>query len=336
MAPAAAPRLRIALVADELTRIGLQPDCELRNLTPLNWRWLLRTWRPDIVLVESAWAGVRNSWKYCIASYPDVPRRSNRKLEQMVAFARGRGIPTVFWNKEDGAHFDRFIKSACLFDHVLTVDENCLPRYRAMLPPAATVGTMMFPVQPLHHAFTGFRFETRRANFLGSYSHHIHDRRRERQRLLFEPAAGILGLTVFDRNSDRSSANYRYPQLAGMEVRPVVPVDRTGAIYREFVASLNVNTVEDSPTMISRRLMEIMACGGIAVTTPALSIERHFAGLVLAIDSEAEATEQFERLRHGPSADDLERARAAADLVAREHTWASRLVHLRRLAGLAG
>lgn len=173
--------LRIALIADELTRVCLDAACETRHLTPLNYRWVLRFWKPDLVLVESAWKGIRDSWRYRIASYPEHPRRSNEILRRVVSYARDRGIPTVFWNKEDGVHFDRFIDSARFFDHVLTVDENCVPGYRKALPQAVSVGTMMFAVEPTIHSFTGFAFKHMAANFVGSYSRHVHAQRRHWQ-----------------------------------------------------------------------------------------------------------------------------------------------------------
>ena len=55
-------------------------------------------------------------------------------------------------------HFDRFIDSAKLFDHVFTVDENCIPKYKAVMGEDASVHTLMFAVQPKFHSFDGFHF----------------------------------------------------------------------------------------------------------------------------------------------------------------------------------
>ena len=98
---------RIGLVADELTRSCLHHECTVIDLAPSNFGVLLKRERPDLVFVESAWDGLHNAWKYQIASYPSHPQRSNASLRQLVAHARDLGIPTVFWNKEDGVHFDR-------------------------------------------------------------------------------------------------------------------------------------------------------------------------------------------------------------------------------------
>ena len=328
-------QLRIALLSDDLTRHCLEDACSPRNLTPLNYRWVLRFWKPDLLFVESAWNGYRNAWKFKIAAYPDHPERNNRSLARMVAYARDLGIPCVFWNKEDGVHFDRFIDSAKLFDHIFTVDENCIPRYCAAVGPGVTVNTLMFPVQPTTHNFTGFNFKHHRANFVGSYSHHVHDRRRHWQDLMFGAVNDTgLGLTAIDRNSDRKSLNYRYPSSPGLEVQPALPHAQTAQIYKDYLVSLNVNTIEDSATMYSRRLVEILACGGIAVTNPSPAVDRYFNDYCHVVNNAEEAADLFSRLKHGPSADDLARAEAGARYVLAEHTWAHRLEEITRVVGL--
>jgi spore maturation protein CgeB len=322
--------LRIALVADELTSACLQHEAQVMHVTPLNYRWVLKLRKPDFLFVESAWKGVRESWKYRIAAYPDELRRTNRTLVGMVAYARELGIPTVFWNKEDGVHFARFIDSARVFDHIFTVDANCIPRYRAVVGPDVTVDALPFAVQPAMHHFSGFHFKHHRSNFVGSYSRHIHDRRRQWQDMVFDAASRTgLGITAVDRNSGRKADHYRFPALPDLDVLPAVTHAQTAQIYKDYLVSLNVNTIEDSETMFSRRLVEILACGGIAVTNPTPAVARYFADYCHVVDTVEQAEALFDRLKHGPDARDLERARAGAEYVLREHTWAHRLEEIR-------
>ncbi len=326
--------MKIALVSDDLTVKALALEATVIPLTPLSRRYALRLYRPDVLLVESAWNGWRNKWKYGIASYPSHPNRTNTKLSDLVARARDLGIPTVFWNKEDGAHFDRFIDSAALFDTVLTVDENCIPRYRERLGPSFKLGVMPFAVQPVMHHPQQQGPSLRRANFVGSYSHHIHTKRREWQDLMFA-AAQPLGLTVYDRNSNRKADHYRYPALPWLEVRSSVPYAQTADIYRQHMVSLNVNTVDDSPTMFSRRLVEIVACGGLAVTNPSPSVDRFFKDYVATVHNPEECAELMQRIaKDGLSKADRERALAGADYVLKHHTWQHRLQQIAEVAGV--
>lgn len=324
--------IRVYLISDELTYESLALSKEIKLSSVYS---SLLGIKPDILFVESAWQGYRNRWKYKIASYPDHPKRNNKKLVRLVEKAKDKGIPTVFWNKEDGVHFDRFIDSAKHFDHVFTVDENCIPKYKAVMGQNASVHTLMFAVQPKFHSFTGFNFKYNKANFVGSYSHHIHDVRRQWQNSLFSTALNSgLGLDIFDRNSDRKSPNYRYPNLEGIRIHPALDYPETAKIYKDYLVSLNVNTVTDSPTMFSRRLIEILACGGIAVTNPSLAVEHLFKDYCHIVHNEEEMTELFNRLKFGASAQDLERARAGAEYVAQHHTWAHRLKQIADVVGL--
>ncbi|OSI09499.1 CgeB family protein [Neisseria canis] len=311
--------MKCYLISDELTRQSLL--CEDINIQE-SW-WQLSNKDNPILLVESAWNGYKNCWKYKVAAYPDNPKRTNKKLVRLVQTAKDKGIPTVFWNKEDSIHFDRFIDSAKHFDHIFTVDQNCVERYRVVVPSETTVDVAMFPVQPRIHNYQGFNFKYMAANFIGSYSKHIHNKRRERQELLFRAAAKAgLPVTIFDRNSDRKSDNYRYPEAEfGLTVRPAVDYVQTADIYRQFAVSLNVNTIEDSPTMFSRRVVEVLACGGILVSTPSLAMDRLFKDYCHIVHSEDEAVALFERLKHGPSKQDLEMAKAGADFVLNNFTW---------------
>ncbi|MFZ2726069.1 MAG: glycosyltransferase [Methylococcaceae bacterium] len=320
--------LKIALISDELTRSCLALECQLRHVTPLNYKWVLKTWKPDLLLVESAWQGFFNAWKYKIADYPDYPERNNNKLKHLVNYAKENRIPTVFWNKEDSVHFKRFIDSAVLFDYIFTVDANCIPRYQQYTQ--VPVNSLLFAVQPAIHYPVTTPYKQHRACFVGSYSHHVHDRRRYWQDMFFN-SCNEIGLTVFDRNSSRRSTNYRYPNMPWLTLQNSVAHEKTAAIYRDYMVSLNVNTIEDSQTMFSRRLIEILACGSLAVTNPALSVDYYFKEYCLVIHSEEQLRDLFAELKYGLRPIDIERAKAAADYVLKEHTWSHRLTEILRV-----
>ncbi|WP_407851520.1 glycosyltransferase [Bordetella petrii] len=326
-------KLKLALISDELTALCLQHECEIRNISPLNYRVVFRYWRPDILLVESAWYGKGNAWKFKIASYDGHPKRNNDELRRVVTCARDMGIPCVFWNKEDGVHFDRFIQSASLFDHIFTVDANALPRYREALGDAASVHPLMFAIQPALHSPANHGYRYSRACFVGSYSHHIHPRRRMWQDMLFE-GTQQLGLTVYDRNSNRRSDVYRYPTRPWIDLRTQIPHRNTAQVYREHMVCLNVNTIEDSPTMFSRRFLEIVASGGLAVSTPALSIEQQFSDYCHIVSSSEELEDLLGALQNGWRPADKEMVQAGARHVLQFHTWEKRLEEILQIVPL--
>jgi Glycosyl transferases group 1 len=316
--------LKIALIADEPTRTCLSHECRVMNLTYWNSLYVFDHWKPDLLLVESAWEGFWGSWRYGIASYPDHPERSNAVLDCLVGRARDGNVPTVFWNREDGVHFDRFLASASLFEHIFTVDENTIPLYRAALKDTVTLDVLMFGVQPAIHCPARIEPD-RRLAFVGSYSRHLHAHRRQWQDMAFE-AANDIGLTVYNRNSNRRSAQYRFPQRPWINVKKAIAHTRTADVYRRHIACLNVNTVDNSRTAFSRRLVEIIASGGLAVTNTTPAVIRHFRDFCEMVDDEEQARALFNRLsRDGWSPTDRERIRAGSDHVLRYHTWKHRL-----------
>ena len=322
--------MKIALISDELTRDALSAETDVKNITPLNYKFVLHFFKPDILFVESAWHGYKNKWKYKIASYPDVPKRNNKKLQKVVNYAKKLGVPTVFWNKEDGVHFDRFIDSAKLFDYIFTVDENCIEKYKKVTD--VPINVLMFAVQEKFHYFNGFNFKYTGADFVGSYSNHIHKKRKIWQDKMFESLLKVdMKLSIFDRNSNKKSLNYRYPNLSNIRLFNAVGYKQTAQIYKDYLISLNVNTIEDSPTMFSRRLIEIIACGGIAVTNPSLAVERYFKDFVYIVNDEKEMINLFSRLKKGLDDEDYKKLEDGAKYILKHHTWKHRLQEIENI-----
>lgn len=105
-------------------------------------------------------------------------------------------------------------------------------------------------------------------------------------------------------------------------MRERVPHPQTAGIYRSYIANINVNTVENSQSAFSRRLVEIMACGSLAVTNPTPAVMKHFAGYSRVVSDEEEAREHFHRLaREGLSPEEREMVLAGADYARKHHTW---------------
>ena len=327
-------KLKIALIADQLTSTSLYYDyIKFLSITNVNWTRLFKFFKPDFILVESAWRGYQDSWRYKIANYPGYPERNNLQLLQLLELADQYNIPAVFWNKEDSAHFNRFIDSASLFKYILTVDENCVPRYQSILGNSVKVGVLPFAIQPkIHHPIHLPPFY-KRSLFVGSYSTHIHSQRKAWQDMIFQ-AADPYGLTIVDRNSNRKSAVYRYPNLPNTTIQSAVPYQDTGDLFRLYSHCLNVNTVVDSPSMFSRRLIEIMACGRLAVTNPSLAVSTRFEGMCEVIDTKEQADELFAQLAHGYTKQQKEMMRYASNHVLHHYTYEKWLQHIIEFIGL--
>ncbi len=316
--------LKVALISDELTRSCLAPEVEIFNITPWNYKVGLKLWKPDIFLVESAWNGYFYSWKNRIASYPDHPSRNNQTLARVVNYAKELGIKTVFWNKEDGIHFDRFISSASLFDYILTVDSNCIIKYKQRIKHDVKVGTLMFAVQPKIHYFQDFNLQHKKASFVGSYNHLQHGERRKWQDMAFNTSS-YFGLDIYDRRSSAFSNNYKYPDFPNALYKKRVPHTKTGDVYRNYIVNLNVNSVTNSPTMFSRRLIEIIACGRLAITNPSPAVDAYFKDYCQVVNTSEKLKEIYIKLNDGYTTQDKEILKTGSDYAIKHHSYVQRL-----------
>lgn len=103
--------------------------------------------------------------------------------------------------------------------------------------------------------------------------------------------------------------------------------------YKAHPVQINVNSVLDSPTMFSRRVVETAACGAPLISGPALGMNRYLEGAAHVIDTESEAAQALENLLQHP-AYRWRIALRGARAVMRAHTTQHRLTQMLRTAGL--
>lgn len=289
-------KLRILSILDDFTYTSLkfEQSIELITKKPI---WYRKSNKIDFILVESAWMGNNDQWRHKIAAYPNHSDHNNHKIIQLISWAKEHHIPTVFWNKEDPYHYDQFIDSAKLFDHIFTTDDLSLERYKKDAP-HSKVHVLPFFIQTNIHKpeVTSAR---NRSLFIGSYDSIEHPERRIWQNKIF-PQAAQYGLTILNRHSECQIIEKKFPTYKGdVEYLSAVPYKQTHKIYNQFSHCLNVNSITNSNTMFSRRLIEIMACGKLAISNSSLSIANLFQDMCLIVDHADEANELFLQLSNG-------------------------------------
>ncbi|MAD34215.1 MAG: hypothetical protein CMJ88_10730 [Planctomycetes bacterium] len=256
----------VGAVMDTFTSSCLGGDCDLLKPRPDNWRSAFERQRPDVLFVESAWHGNDDAWQYRVASYASPPDRHS--LPEMLKWCRREGVPTVFWNKEDPVHFQRFISSARRFDAVLTTDADCIPRYQRATG-HQQVFAMPFAAQPQLHNPTCEGERLNRVCFAGSYYADRHDARRVDMSSILEPALDFP-FDIFDRNYGAVGAGGEkttFPERFQSAIRGRLEYDEMVRAYKRYRVYLNVNSVKESPTMFSRRVFELLACGTPVVSS---------------------------------------------------------------------
>ena len=321
------------VILDRFTTSCLQPEARLVTFRPDNWRETLEANRPDVLFVESAWQGNDGAWKYRVASYES---NMGDELLDLVKWARRRDIPTVFWNKEDPVHFDRFLTRGAEFDVVFTTDANCVPRYRDAFG-HDRVFDLPFAAQPLLH--NPIQSESRSGSvcFAGTYYGNRHDERRRDLTHILTPALRF-GLDIYDRQtgvgiSDKDS--YRFPPEYAGAIRGRLEYDEMVKVYKRYRVFLNVNSVKDSPTMFSRRVFELLACGTPVVSSYARGLVALLGDTVYISESEHDTQRHLEGLLN----DEEAWARASVRGIRRvlgEHTYRRRLASVWERIGLGG
>jgi len=333
-APARGLDLHVAAILDDFSWLCFQYECNLLKVTPDRWRDQLAQQKPAFLFVESAWLGNDGAWQHMVSNSARTPKQP---LVDLVEWSKSKGIPTAFWNKEDPIDFEHFLNAARLFDYVFTTDANCVPRYQQALG-HDRVHALPFAAQPMIHnpgPTPGAR--QHEVAFAGAWYADRHDRRQQDARIILRPAFRH-GLHIYDRNFNR-------PELAERHGWPpeFQPYIVGGVSYREMLAVyklhkvfLNVNSVVDSPTMFSRRVLELLACGTPVISSYAKGIESLLGpDVVFMSRSEEETAEQLRALL----GDDAYRFRAAqkgVHAVMASHTYGHRLREALDRIGSAG
>lgn len=322
----------VATILDEFSDQCLRYEWNLVRLDPDSWKDQLAAGNVDLLFVESAWRGNDRAWKKTINQWT----RTDNPLRDVVAYCKSRGIPTVFWSKEDPPHFDTFKQTARHFDHIFTTDQNCVPKYKQLCG-HESVFALPFAAQPvLHNPAMRSLAPGRDVAFAGEWYAQRHAARRDRLApLLSSVQKSRYQLTIFDGFSDLKgevALKHRFPGEYAKAIRAKLPYDQILSAYRQFPVFLNVNSVADSPTMFSRRVFELLACGTHVISSPSLGMEQMLAGCVSVASVESESETAVKELMK-PSWQNRVRAHVAYRRVMTEHTYRHRCNELLRRIG---
>jgi len=313
--PDFAHTFKIAVVLDTFSFELFAPEAELMPLLPEKWERQVTAFRPEMLLVESAWEGCGGAWSRQIHTPSEA-------LKRLVGYCREQGIPTVFWNKEDPFHFEDFIEAAALFEYVFTTDLECIPRYRERLR-HENVHLLPFAIQPRRHNPIE-KYERRNAFvFAGSYYPRFTERNRTFAEFV-EMLDGMGDVDIYDRHYGDEETPLRFPDRFRPYIRGRLDYDEIDRAHKGYRYALNLNSVTTSPTMFSRRVLELMASNTVVLSNYSVAIDMLLGNLVVAAENAAELKRALERLRDDPRHEATRRL-AALRKVMSEYTAAQRM-----------
>ncbi|SDK13756.1 CgeB family protein [Sediminibacillus albus] len=287
--------LKMAVIFDEFTYACYKHECNLITFTPDNWLEVLTSEEPDLLMIESAWNGNGGAWNKKVGDYGE---ENMKPLNSLVEWCKEKNIPTVFWNKEDPVHYNRFIKTAKKFDYIYTTDENMIEFYQESVG-HSNVYVLPFAAQPLiHNPIKIVNKRERKACFAGSYYRHHTERSVDMDRLL--DSASKYGLDIYDRNYLMTKKglmpNHQFPERLQPYIKGNLKYYEIDKAYKGYQVMINVNTVKDSPTMFSRRVFEGLACGTPVISTYAKGVQNFFGDLVEMKEDSEELDKSFRNI----------------------------------------
>lgn len=269
-------KLKVAAIMDAFTLGNFKSECTLFEVTADDWKAQLEEFQPDMFFIESAWNGKNNSWYKKIAN-------GSKELYDLSAYCRSKGIPVVFWNKEDPVYTDVFMSAASCADYVFTTDFDCIERYKRTLQ-HNNVYLLHFSAQPLVHNPVEIHERKDKFCFAGAYYHRYKDRSR-----VFDAFADVFekgkGLDIFDRNLGSARPEHAFPPRYSKMIIGTLKPDDIHIAYKGYHYGINMNSVSSSQTMFARRVFELLASNTVSVGNYARGTKNVFGDLTVCTNS---------------------------------------------------
>lgn len=318
--------LNVACILDEFTIECLSHEVKLIKITQEDWPSQLEKVKPDFLLVESCWRGNDGNWG-------TLTRGSGggRKLGPLLQYCKKNNIPTVFWNKEDPPHYEKFGAVAKLFDVAITTDINMVERYKTDFD--IDVYPLSFAAQPKIHNPVPTISRLDKAVFAGSYYRDKSKRCADFDELMSEIEMAGVAYDIFDRNHYRDVENFIYPDHYHHHIVGSLPAEDMWKAHKGYKYQINMNTVQNSSTMFARRVYESLASGTPVISNDSVGVSELFGDLVIMPNKEQTITEQLRELESSSLIYE-NRARRGVRRVMREHTYGHRIQQICRLLGM--
>lgn len=250
---------RIGVVCDAILFDSLSPAADFAYLPPTD-EWKERIGSIDLLLVASTWRGLKNDeWD----GLGRVGEPVRDRLLEIIDACNARGIPTVFYSKEDPPNYKVFLDFAKKCKYVFTSAVEMVPRYKEDCG-HDRVDVLKFCINPRHDNPIGC-IEAQKlpgAIFSGSWMIKYPIRCRDLAAMLDGVVMSRQGLCIVNRNSYREGhPGYRFPKRFEKYIIPAVPHNQLAMMHKRYRWSINVNSVTDSMTMFAARCYELLANG---------------------------------------------------------------------------
>ncbi len=311
-------RLKVASIMDEFTYLSYEPECNLLQLTPQNWLTELESFRPELLMVESAWRGKNDLWGNKVG-------HMSQEVVSIVEWCRSNNVPTIFWNKEDPVHFETFLNTAKLFDYVFTTDIDCISRYKTALG-HEHIYFLPFAAQPkVNNPIEKYQRQDAFC-FAGAYYAKYPERTRDLGDFLLS-LPSFKPVEIYDRNFGKNIPDYQFPEEYQPFIVGTLPYSEIDKAYKGYYYSINLNSIKQSQSMFARRVFELLASNTITVSNFSRGVRAMFGDLVFTGDSGSELVRRLKHVAGNPLKVKQLRLMALRKVML-EHTYQDRLAYI--------
>ena len=256
-------------------------------LHPRTWKKQIDELKPDLLFCESAWCGIDeypNCWRGRVYHDTRLFFENRKELLSIIEYCKLNKIKTVFWNKEDPVYFKHqiydFTETALQFDFIFTTAIECIDKYKAL-------GNMNVYLLPFGVNTSLFNpenrsFKPKTVIFAGSWFPDQPKRCEDLEKILDYVISQGWKLDIYDRKSECKGSKFRFPAKYDKYIRPAVPYSAIPDLCKQYEYAINVNTVTDSETMFSRRLLQMVMCDVTVISNYSVALSKNEAYLTFS------------------------------------------------------
>ncbi|MED0967755.1 glycosyltransferase [Bacillus paramycoides] len=324
---------KIAVILDEFSYECFKYEANLLPITQKNWKEIIEQESPEMLLVESAWAGNKGAWNYKVANL----HKNNRhpQLKELVNFCKLKGIPTVFWDKEGKDNFEVFKEAGSYFDYIFVTDEHNIENFKGVAK-HDRVYPLSFAAQPrIHNPINKNRGKLGTVAFSGSWYGNKHPDRIKDVENIVAPAVDF-DLDIYDRFYGvemKTATDRTWPDLYQDSIIGKLSYDNMVEAYKNYDIFLNVNSIQNSKYMFSRRVYEVLASKTMVISGDSVGVREQVGDYLYISDAPEKTKNMLKVLLQNPLK--LEReAKLAQRFIMENHTYRHRLEEMFDIVGM--
>lgn len=280
--------VKIAFICDEMTWVDYSEYVTSLFIHPRTWKKQLEEFKPDLLFCESAWCGIDaypNCWRGRVYKDRRLFFENRKELMSIIDYCKQHKIKTIFWNKEDPVYFRHqvydFTETALLFDFIFTTAIECVDKYKAL--GHSKVYLLPFGVNTAMFNPENRTFKSNTVIFAGSWFSDQPKRCADLEAILDYVIAQGWQLDIYDRKSECKGVKFRFPSKYKRYIRQAVPYSDIPELCKRYEYAINVNTVTESETMFSRRLLQMTMCGITVISNYSAALSKYTSYLSYSV-----------------------------------------------------